>query len=414
MLRFISLLFLFSASLFSSAFVHPGLLHTEEDFARIKDKVNAQAEPWYTAWNALTANSHAQATYTMRGPVSVVVRGANSADGAENYSLLYNDIAAAYQLAVRWRISDNTSYADKAVAILDAWSSTLTRIGGSSDKFLASGIYGYEFANAAELMRDYSGWSADNFTRFQNMMSDVFYSMNFDFLKNHNRAAWYHYRANWDICNMASAISIGILTDNQTMFDYAVNAFTADVGTGNIGNAIWFIHIEEGSGKRLGQNEEAGRDQVPVMVIRPIGMTSPGSFKGHATLDFSLWGAYAQAAYNQGKDLFAYNDSQILAGSEYVAKYNVGFDVPYAPHVNPDYNETVVSASSRGSLRPSWELLYAHYGSLKGLNASWTAQMRDFVLNASTNGVEGGGGDYGPNSGGYDQLGYGTLLHRLE
>lgn len=27
--------------------------------------------------------------------------------------------------------------------------------------------------------------------------------------------------------------------------------------------------------------------------------------------------------------------------------------------------------------------------------------------------VEGGGGDYGPNSGGYDQLGYGTLLYSL-
>jgi len=27
---------------------------------------------------------------------------------------------------------------------------------------------------------------------------------------------------------------------------------------------------------------------------------------------------------------------------------------------------------------------------------------------------EGGGGDYGPNSGGYDQLGYGTLLYTLD
>jgi hypothetical protein len=26
---------------------------------------------------------------------------------------------------------------------------------------------------------------------------------------------------------------------------------------------------------------------------------------------------------------------------------------------------------------------------------------------------EGGGGDYGPNSGGYDQTGYGTLMYTL-
>lgn len=51
---------------------------------------------------------------------------------------------------------------------------------------------------------------------------------------------------------MMSGMSIGILTDNQTMFNYAVNAFTMATGTGNIKNAIWFIHEEEGSGKRLG------------------------------------------------------------------------------------------------------------------------------------------------------------------
>ncbi|KAK0201757.1 chondroitin AC/alginate lyase [Desarmillaria ectypa] len=197
MLRFISLFFIFSTSLFSSTFVHPGILHTEEDFTR------AQAEPRYTAWTTLTANSHAQVTYTMQGPASVVVRGTNSADGSQNYALLYNDIVAAYQLN-----------ADKVVVILDAWSSTLKRIGGLSDKFLASGIYGYQFANAAELMRDYSGWSVDNFTRFQKMMTDVFYPMNYNFLENHNGAAWYHYRANWDICNMASALSTAILIDS--------------------------------------------------------------------------------------------------------------------------------------------------------------------------------------------------------
>lgn len=39
--------------------------------------------------------------------------------------------------------------------------------------------------------------------------------------------------------------------------------------------------------------------------------------------------------------------------------------------------------------------------------------MRDYIVESS-GGAEGGGGDYGPNSGGYDQLGYGTLLYRLE
>ncbi|KAK7685882.1 hypothetical protein QCA50_011229 [Cerrena zonata] len=50
---------------------------------------------------------------------------------------------------------------------------------------------------------------------------------------------------------------------------------------------------------------------------------------------------------------------------------------------------------------------------VKGLNASWTGAMRDHVLN-NTGGAENGVGSAGGNSGGYDQLGYGTLLFRLD
>lgn len=91
----------------------------------------------------------------------------------------------------------------------------------------------------------------------------------------------------------------------------------------------------------------------------------------------------------------------------------MGYDVPYTTYTNSDVTQSVISNSSRGSIRPEWELLYAHYADLKGLNANFTGQYRDLVNNAS-GGAEGGGGNYGPNSGGYDQLGYGTLTFRLK
>jgi hypothetical protein len=34
----------------SANFVHPGLLHTEADFARMKAKVEAQESPWIEGW----------------------------------------------------------------------------------------------------------------------------------------------------------------------------------------------------------------------------------------------------------------------------------------------------------------------------------------------------------------------------
>jgi hypothetical protein len=97
-----------------------------------------------------------------------------------------------------------------------------------------------------------------------------------------------------------------------------------------------------------------------------------------------------------------------------LCKYNVGQDVPFRTYVNPDQGTaTEISDGGRGDIRPIAELLFSHYDGIKGLNASWTKAYRDLVVKDG-DGAEGGGGDYGGSSGGYDQLGFGTLLFRRD
>lgn len=103
----------------------------------------------------------------------------------------------------------------------------------------------------------------------------------------------------------------------------------------------------------------------------------------------------------------------VLPRAEYVAKYNLGYDVPYTTYQNSDVTQSTISNSSRGDIRPIWELLYNHYGVLKQQKAPWTKKYRDLVVQNGT-GAEGGGGDYGTTSGGFDQLGYGTLMFTLQ
>ncbi|KAI4596860.1 hypothetical protein KJ359_005205 [Pestalotiopsis sp. 9143b] len=343
----------------------------------------------YTGWLKLV--NHTNSEYTPHA-VEIVCRGSGG-DCTENYGNLFRDAAAAYANAIYWKVTGSVDHADSAGAILDAWSSTTTAIYGTSDKYLASGLYGYQLANAGEILRAYDGWAG--MTNLTSMLNTVFYPMNHNFLVNHNDAEIDHYWANWDLCNLASMYAIGVLSDNATMTSEAITYFKSGQGNGAIEKAIWTTYTEDGSGKVLGQGQEAGRDQ------------------GHATLDFALLGAFAQQAYNQGVDLFGFLDNRILAGSEYASKYNVGQDVPYTTYNNSDVSQTVISNSSRGTVRPMNELLYAHYSVVKGLNASWTGAYRDLVVEQS-GGAEGGGGDYGPNSGGYDQLGFGTILYRRE
>jgi hypothetical protein len=173
-----------------AAFQHPGLLHTDDDFARIKSYVDSKKSPWITGWNKLAA--HASTTYSPRA-VETLCRGTSS-DCTENYANLYRDVSAAYVNAIYWRITGNTVYADAAGKILDAWSSTLKQIWGSSDKFLAAGLYAYQLANAGEILRTYDGW--DGLTDLVNMLVSVFYPMNHSFLTAHNGAKIDHYWAN--------------------------------------------------------------------------------------------------------------------------------------------------------------------------------------------------------------------------
>jgi hypothetical protein len=368
----------------AATLAHPGLLHTQADFNRMAAKVAANAQPWLAGWNRLTANAHSQSTWKAN-PQATVIRG--DVPG-QNYGIMYNDIHAAYQNALRWKITGNAANGNAARDILNAWSGTLKTLTGNADRFLAAGIYGYQFANAAEIMRGYSGFDLG---RFQAMMLTIFYPMNNQFLTGHNDACITNYWANWDLCNMASVLAIGILCDDQAKVDQAITYFRTGAGNGSINRAVPFLY----SGG-LGQWQESGRDQ------------------GHTMLGIALMGAFCQMAWNQGQDLFSYGGNRFMQGAEYAARYNLGQSVPYTAYTwgtgqnCAQMSQPVISAASRGDNRPAWELLHNHYANLKGLAVpnitAYAARVR----------AEGGGGDYGPNSGGYDQLGFGTLTYTLE
>ncbi|CAI7598362.1 unnamed protein product [Penicillium crustosum] len=378
-----------------ASFVHPGLLVSDSDISRTQEKIKANQDPWTTSWNTLTSLSFSDASYTP-SPVSVVYRG--TWDGhAANAELLWHDVAAAFNLGLRWKISRNTSFADAASNILHSWATTLTAIDGGDDKYLTAGLQGYELANAAELLRDYQPFVDDVLPAVVEMANNIFIPMHYRWL-NHEEPSEHnvlHFFANWELCNVASAMAMGVLTENQTVWDFAVDYFKSGDGTGAINNAVVNIVEEPGTGALLGQGQESGRDQ------------------GHSALDIQLLGVIGQQAWNQGEDLFAYNDSRILRGTEYFARYNLGNDVPFVDYTNGIVSHTEISSASRGAIRPTWELLYNHYVMTKRVDAPWTT----LYLNNSLEyygGAEGGAGSWGEGSGHYDGLGWGSLLYHMD
>lgn len=279
------------------AFTHPGLLVTDQDLSRAKQKIANQQDPWLSSWNKLTSLTYSSADYT-NNAVSTVSR-INLDSDVSNADLLWHDAAAAFNLAIRWKISGDDSYAATAAAILTAWGDKLERLGGGDEAYLLAGLQGYEMANAGELLRDYAPFQKAGLSTFTTMMTTVFLPMNIDFL-NHVLGSEHnvkHFFANWELANVASAMAIAVLADNQTAWDFAVDYFKTGSGNGAINNAVTNVVEEPDTGRPLGQGQESGRDQ------------------GHSALDFQLLGAIGQQAWNQGEDLFAYNQSRLLLGS---------------------------------------------------------------------------------------------------
>ncbi|MEZ0295869.1 MAG: alginate lyase family protein, partial [Candidatus Methylacidiphilales bacterium] len=340
-------------------FVHPGGLHTRADLDRMKAKVAAGEHPWIDGWNLLIKDPKAQNTYRARPAPNMGSR-----------QRAQDDATAMYYNTLRWYISGDTSYADCAVRIANHWSATVSERPYGDD---LSGIPIGSFALAAEVLRIYPGWARADFDKFKEMMVKHWYPKSSDFLKYHRRGPVSRCWANWDACNMVAVLGIAVLCDDRGKFDEAVEYFKNGPGMGSIRNAVPFVYPGG-----LAQWQESGRDWA------------------HTMGGQGLLSEFCQTAWNQGVDLFGYDDNRLLKGGEYAAQYTLGKGVPYTYYTNADNaNQSYVSTNYKGRLDAShFELLYNHYVVLKGQKAPHIkafAEMRR------------------PEPGETDVFGYGTL-----
>jgi len=348
----------------AQTFVHPGGLHNQADLDRMKAKVAAGAHPWIDDWNLLIIDPRAQKTYKA-APAANMGGSRQRADA---------DAHAAYLNTIRWYISGDTTYAACAVRICNAWSSMVNQVPTGTDISGLGGIPIFDFAMVGELLRIYPGWAPADFARFKNMMLTYWYPLCNHFLVKHNGACISHYWANWDACNIGAVLTIGVLCDDTAKYNQGVNYFKNGAGNGAINNAVYYVHPNG-----LGQWQESGRDQE------------------HAQLGVGLLGSVCQVAWNQGTDLFGYNNNRLLAGAEYVARTNMSLDVPYQTYNNCDnVNQNYLSVNGLGRIddRPVYELIYNHYAVVQGLSTPNVKKMAQIQR---------------PEHGSGDHFGYGTL-----
>ncbi|WP_328686254.1 alginate lyase family protein [Streptomyces sp. NBC_00343] len=341
----------------TAAFTHPGLLHTADDLTRMKTAVAAKQSPVYDGYLALAAHARSSSSYAVQNIGQITTWGR----GPANYqNQAVADSAAAYQNALIWSVTGDTAHADKARDILNAWSTSLTAITGA-DGPLGAGLQAFKFVNAAELLRHtgYDGWATADLARCEESFLRVWYPALSSYMLYAN--------GNWDLTSLQSLLGIGVFCEEPTLFYDALRFAAAGAGNGSVLHRI----VTD-----VGQGQESGRDQ------------------GHEQLAVGLLADAAQVAWNQGVDLWGFDENRILANVEYAARYNLGGDVPFVPDLDRTgkYIKPTVSATSRGSLPPIYEMAYAHYAGVRGLDTPYTKNAV-FRGTGGTRVVEGGNDD---------------------
>lgn len=332
------------AGAFAQKFRHPGILHTEQKMEVMRYMVVQKVEPAYGSWLLLKANERAKADYDMQGPFRVISR-----DGAFAYTKgkMEADFSAAYLNAIMWYLTRDRRHAEKSLAILSAYADSLTFIPATNDAPLLAGLEGFKIVYALEALKHTCpGISKRKLAKIEKMLRLHFLPVIEKFYATPPYA-----NGNWGAVVSKTCMAAGIYFDDRKMYDRAKAFYLHARDNGTIENYI--------SGK-TGQTQESGRDQ------------------GHPQLGLGAMATICELAWQQGDDLYSALDNRLMKGYEYVAKYNLGYDVPFEQwtDVTGKYCDwATISEKSRGAFRPIYEIAYNHFVRRKGFAMPYTLEV---------------------------------------
>lgn len=207
-----------------------------------------------------------------------------------------------------------------------SWARQNKYVSEDTNMSLAAGLTGYQFAQAAELMRNYEGWKREEFDEFKRYMLVTWYPVSCTFLRsrhdtwsnwrNGNKGQRHgHYWSNWGLCNAFFSMILGVICDDVFIYNQGNPFYKYNhVGTFRDRSKEPVIVID-------GCNYFIG-NLVPVLLPDsrcPCGflgqMQESGRDQGHALLALCLAVDICKVAFNQGDDLFAYMNDRLAAES---------------------------------------------------------------------------------------------------
>ena len=277
-----------------------------------------------------TATAYAQTDdYKMSGPYTVIARDGqyrNTKGGSER------DMKAALDFATAGKT-------DEALHIINAYAKTLTAIDGHDAPLCT--IQGFDLVRAMTLLKVHK---TDDWER---MVRHVWLPV-----LNKFEADSPYANGNWGAIVNRMRMACAIFLEDSTLYRASVDYYLHAFDNGSLPRYI----------SETGQCQETGRDQ------------------SHAQLGLEALAQTAEMAWQQGDDLWGALDNRLMKGIEYTARYNLGYNVPFAQWKDCTglYCEwTEPGQMGRGNLWDIYRLPYDHYVGRCGLSMPYTKMVLD-------------------------------------
>lgn len=332
-------------------FVHPGISYTQADIDRMRSLIAAKQEPYYSAFTALKNSSYSSTTS------SVTQRGTQIEEGKFNGTIGV-DGRRAHDLALLYVLTGESKYADKAVQLLNAnshYTNTSSRGTGPLDNGKINLLI-----EAAELLRDYSGWAPADQQRFKDMLTYPYFTTREDLYNKYaslddsqNGITFYWNCYNFDSGRFGNQgmfaaralLAMGVYLDNDTIFDRAYQYLVGNQwqhfenyddidyksgpseGKGSVSNSAYIFSYSTSSPvsstdpsyvRNYGYSE-----QLQYYIFKNGQCQESCRDQGHTQCGIMMYTHLAEMCWNQGEDLYGAFDNRILKGIEYTFRVNV-------------------------------------------------------------------------------------------
>ncbi len=344
-------------------FVHPGIMINAEDIRRMQKNVKEGGKVWTESFEKLVTNE-----YSQRDNLRIYAYDSNGdTTKIDNSSRLWNmrhDSRKATNQALLYVITGDERYRENAMTIIRMWSDLRDVYRTVGSDRIDYGEISFRMAFAAELMK-YSStqneklkWTNEDEESFTMMLETIRYKHDATFY-------WMNQHSIGNMGTMANAI----FRNDRELYETAVKRTTVNNGNLNTmtgsGGAIVEVF-------RIVDYDALNGDKIePTFVHAEMGRD-----QGHAYGNLAALSSCAMMTYKQntvvdpksgsvtekedGVNVFEFADERLLMGADYMARYNLGYEVEH-PTIDVGSLYCDINDLNHGAIYTAFGILYNYY-----------------------------------------------------